>query len=121
MWTCASLMALAGVGTRDISFGGGLGTSPEASWARSVVLLPFMLLFCAIVIDVGYWWVNGKKAQIAADSCALAAAAELPASPAWDRPECVFGSPAQDYALINIPQNPTPRSAPSARGTSARR
>jgi hypothetical protein len=73
----------------------------------TAVILPMLLLFCAIVIDVGYWWVNGKKTQIAADSCALAAAKDLPApDPGYVRADCVFGS--QDYVLINIPQNPTP-------------
>ena len=42
------------------------------------LLLPLFLVCCAIAIDVGYWWVNAKKAQIAADACALAAAQELP-------------------------------------------
>jgi Putative Flp pilus-assembly TadE/G-like len=72
------------------------------------VLLPIILFCCAIVIDVGYWWANGKKAQIAADACALAAASRLPAS-FPDDPECVItgtvataGNP--DYALTNLPR-----------------
>jgi hypothetical protein len=54
-------------------------------------------------VDVGYWWVMGKKTQIAADACALAAAAQLPASPAWNRTECVVGN--IDYAKTNLPGN----------------
>ena len=70
----------------------------------TAVLLPLMLLFCAIVIDVGYWWVNGKKAQVAADACALAAAQQLPQT-LEPRPGCSlrlrFGG--QDYVLVNLP------------------
>ena len=66
------------------------------------ILLPLILLSCAIVIDVGYWWANAKRTQIAADACALAAARDLPASPAWAaRPDCMFGG--RDYALTNLP------------------
>ena len=49
------------------------------------LMLPLFLFCCAIVIDVGYWWANGKKAQIAADACALAAARELPENWNQDR------------------------------------
>lgn len=59
-------------------------------------------LLCAVVVDVGYWWVIGKKAQIAADACALAAAGQLPAS--WDSPprtECMVAG--VDYAKTNLP------------------
>jgi Flp pilus assembly protein TadG len=42
------------------------------------LLLTLFLLCGAIAVDVGYWWVAGRKAQIAADACALAAAQELP-------------------------------------------
>jgi Putative Flp pilus-assembly TadE/G-like len=65
------------------------------------ILLPLFLLTGAIVIDVGYWWANGRKAQIAADACALAAARELPQN--WDPPRtsCVFDG--EDYVLTNIP------------------
>jgi Putative Flp pilus-assembly TadE/G-like len=71
------------------------------------VLLPLFLFCCAIVIDVGYWWANGKRAQIAADSCALAAASKLPFSYP-DDPECVItgtvASPTNpDYILTNLP------------------
>jgi hypothetical protein len=62
------------------------------------------MLGAAIVIDVGYWWANGRKAQIAADACALAAARELPSSAAtggWNRIECVHGG--RDYVLTNLP------------------
>jgi hypothetical protein len=53
------------------------------------------------VVDVGYWWVAGKRAQIAADACALAAARDLPAD--WDpaRTECVFAG--EDFVLVNLP------------------
>ena len=71
------------------------------------LLLPLFLMCCAIVIDVGYWWANGKKAQIAADACALAAASRLPTSYP-DDPECVItgivATPANpDYILTNLP------------------
>jgi Putative Flp pilus-assembly TadE/G-like len=42
------------------------------------VFITLFVMLCAVVIDVGYWWANAKKAQIAADACALAAAQELP-------------------------------------------
>ena len=38
------------------------------------IFLPIFIIAIAIVVDVGYWWANAKKAQIAADACALAAA-----------------------------------------------
>ncbi len=65
------------------------------------ILLPIFMLSGAIVIDVGYWWANGRKAQIAADACALAAARDLPQD--WDpaRTECVHDG--RDYVLTNIP------------------
>jgi Putative Flp pilus-assembly TadE/G-like len=67
-------------------------------FALSIVLFAVL---CAVVVDVGYWWVMGKKTQIAADACALAAAAQLPASPAWNRTECVVAG--VDYAKKNLP------------------
>jgi hypothetical protein len=70
------------------------------------IFLTLFLLCCAIVIDVGYWWANGKKAQIAADSCALAAARELPQT--ISRTECTYGTPSQDYVLVNIPPQADP-------------
>jgi hypothetical protein len=63
-------------------------------------------MVCAVVIDVGYWWANAKKAQIAADSCALAAARDLPQT--INRTECTYGTPSQDYVLINIPGQADP-------------
>jgi hypothetical protein len=63
------------------------------------IFVPIFIMACAIAIDVGYWWVNGKKAQVAADACALAAARELPAN--WNRGDCYFGG--QDYVLENLP------------------
>jgi hypothetical protein len=73
------------------------------------ILLPIILFTCAIVIDVGYWWANGKKAQIAADACALAAASKLPSS-FPDDDECVITGTVPsvsnpDYALINLPRD----------------
>jgi len=67
------------------------------------LLLPLFIMCCAIVIDVGWWWANGKRAQIAADACALAAARELPPSTPWvGRPNCMFEG--KDYALTNLPR-----------------
>jgi hypothetical protein len=71
------------------------------------LLLPMFLMVCAIVIDVGWWWANGKRAQIAADSCALAAASKLPKT--YADTECVIeGATATptnpDWALENLPQ-----------------
>jgi len=67
------------------------------------ILLPLFLFAGMIVIDVGYWWANARKAQIAADACALAAARELPQ--AWEGPnirdECFHDG--QDYVLTNLP------------------
>jgi hypothetical protein len=66
------------------------------------LLLPVIILICAVAIDVGYWWVNAKKAQIAADSCALAAAGDpsFPRSYALDH--CRFGLPERDYVRENL-------------------
>jgi putative Flp pilus-assembly TadE/G-like protein len=71
------------------------------------ILMPLFLITSAIVVDVGYWWVNGRKAQIAADACALAAARELPQNWTPARSECVHDG--RDYVLTNIPdQGPNP-------------
>jgi hypothetical protein len=71
------------------------------------LLLPMLLMVCAVAIDVGYWWVNGKKAQIAADACALAAAQTLPRTYA-NVGNCAIAAGQDDYVLINLPQNETP-------------
>jgi hypothetical protein len=63
------------------------------------IMLPVFMLGAAIVVDVGYWWANGRKAQIAADACALAAARDLPQT--WNRTECVHGG--RDYVVTNLP------------------
>ncbi len=65
------------------------------------LLVALFVLLCAIVVDVGYWWVIGKKAQIAADACALAAAGQLPATWTPPRTECVVNG--VDYAKKNLP------------------
>jgi hypothetical protein len=66
------------------------------------IFLPVFILVCAIAIDVGYWWVNAKKAQIAADACALAAAGDpgFPRTYALDH--CRFGTPERDYVRTNL-------------------
>jgi Putative Flp pilus-assembly TadE/G-like len=70
-----------------------------------VMFALFMTLFallCAVVVDVGYWWVMGKKTQVAADACALAAAAELPQT--WNAPPLTHCEIAgKDYAKTNLP------------------
>jgi hypothetical protein len=70
------------------------------------IFLPIFMVCGAIVIDVGYWWANGRKAQIAADSCALAAAADLPRTFA-DTPNCVVVAGQEDYVLVNLPEQVT--------------
>jgi Putative Flp pilus-assembly TadE/G-like len=66
------------------------------------ILLPLITFTAAVVIDVGYWWANARKAQIAADACALAAAKELPAPPqGWNLAECKFNE--TDYVVTNLP------------------
>jgi Putative Flp pilus-assembly TadE/G-like len=67
------------------------------------ILLPVFLLGAAIVVDVGYWWANARKAQIAADACALAAARDIinASTTSWDRPECVHDG--RDYVVTNLP------------------
>jgi Putative Flp pilus-assembly TadE/G-like len=74
------------------------------------ILLPIFMIGGAVVVDVGYWWANARKAQIAADACALAAARDLPKtapSPTgggtWDLSHCRFGAPERDYVLTNLP------------------
>lgn len=70
------------------------------------LLLPVFLVCCAIAIDVGYWWANGKKAQIAADACALAAAHELPETYALNH--CVIDAGSPDYVAANLPDEASP-------------
>jgi hypothetical protein len=66
------------------------------------ILLTLFLVCGAIVIDVGYWWATGKRAQIAADACALAAAQELPRT-YDDMGHCVVVAGQGDYVLTNVP------------------
>ena len=82
--------------------------SDERDGERGSILLMFALfitlfaLLCAVVVDVGYWWVMGKKTQIAADACALAAAEQLPTD--WNFPpknDCMIAG--VDYAKANLP------------------
>src|SRR5688572_28333233 len=85
--------------------------------------MTLMLLCCAIVIDVGYWWVNAKKAQNAADACALAAAQSIPdidpssgeADPATG--ECVIDAGGPDYVLSHLPEQANGRREPLWTGT----
>lgn len=66
------------------------------------ILLPLFMFTGMVVVDVGYWWANARKAQIAADACALAAARELPQSWTPARTDCnIDGS--RDYVLTNLP------------------
>ncbi len=65
------------------------------------LLLTLFLMCGAIAVDVGYWWVAGKRAQIAADACALAAAQELPQTYA-DVGNCVIEVGQDDYVLTNV-------------------
>jgi hypothetical protein len=69
------------------------------------VLLPLFMFVGMVVVDVGYWWANARKAQIAADACALAAARDLPAPSGWNRTECV--QDGRDYVLTNLPPQGT--------------
>jgi hypothetical protein len=66
------------------------------------LLLGLFVGVCALAIDVGYWWVAGKRAQIAADACALAAAQELPHTYA-DLPNCSIAAGQADYVLTHLP------------------
>jgi Putative Flp pilus-assembly TadE/G-like len=75
------------------------------------IVLPLIMLCCAIAVDVGYWWVLGKRAQTAADACALAAAQELPHTYA-DVPHCVVEAGQGDYVLVNIPDQSGPDPEP---------
>jgi hypothetical protein len=100
------------------------GRDPRGEGGNILVLfalsLTMFMLLCAVVIDVGYWWVTGKKAQIAADACALAAAGELPKVYA-DDPECVIeevGGP--DYVLTNLPDQSNPNEGPRHLSTRVR-
>ena len=76
--------------------------------------LPVILMACAIAIDVGYWWVTAKRAQIAADACALAAAQELPQTYA-DMVNCVVEPGQDDYVLVNLPDQTPARPRTAAR------
>ena len=90
------------------------------------ILLPLFMVTGMVVIDVGYWWANARKAQIAADACALAAAKELPLDdgpfePAsdlgWVSPDddCVYAG--RDYVLTNLPDQSGSSSEPLHSGT----
>ena len=66
------------------------------------LFITMFVFLCAVVVDVGYWWVMAKKTQVAADSCALAAASQLPTN--WNIPaknDCMFAG--VDYAKTNLP------------------
>lgn len=65
------------------------------------LLLTLFLLCGTIAVDVGYWWVAGKRAQIAADACALAAAQELPQT-YDDVDHCLVEAGQDDYVLANV-------------------
>jgi Putative Flp pilus-assembly TadE/G-like len=75
------------------------------------LLLTTFLGCCAIAIDVGYWWVAGKRAQIAADACALAAAQELP-HVYDDMGHCVVEAGQEDYVLTHLPDQSPPGADP---------
>lgn len=45
------------------------------------VVMVVLLAMCALVIDVGSWYVKSRQTQNAADAAALAAAQDLPSSP----------------------------------------
>jgi Putative Flp pilus-assembly TadE/G-like len=75
------------------------------------LLLGLLLMVCALAIDVGYWWVAGKRAQIAADACALAAAQELPHTYA-DLPNCSIEAGQPDYVLTHLPDQGEPYADP---------
>jgi Putative Flp pilus-assembly TadE/G-like len=74
------------------------------------VFITLFLMCCAIVVDVGWWWANGKKAQIAADACALAAARELPKD--WGPPNGTVRADCEiagsDWVMTNIPDQDNP-------------
>ena len=75
------------------------------------LMLPVLMVCCAIAVDVGYWWVMAKRTQVAADACALAAAQELP-HPYNDVPNCVVEAGQGDYVLVNLPDQSAPDPAP---------
>lgn len=83
------------------------------------VLLPLFLVIGAITIDVSYWWVAGKRAQIAADACALAAAQELPHT-YDDLENCAIVAGQSDYVLVNIPDQTSPAPEPLLLSTRVR-
>jgi hypothetical protein len=62
-----------------------------------VLFLGVLLGMAGLVVDVGSWYVQHRKAQAAADFGALAAAAELPNKPASAR------TVAADYVDENLP------------------
>jgi Putative Flp pilus-assembly TadE/G-like len=83
------------------------------------LLLPLLIVCCAIAIDVGYWWVMAKRTQTAADACALAAAQELPHAYA-DVPNCIVEAGQSDYVLVNIPDQSASDPEPLHLGTRLR-
>jgi hypothetical protein len=76
------------------------------------VLLPLLLMVCMIAVDISYWWVSGKRAQMAADACALAAAQELPHTYA-DLPNCAIAAGQADYVLTHLPDQTKPDADPA--------
>lgn len=104
---------------RGRAFGGGESGSILVLFALALTLF---LLVCAVVVDVGYWWVAGKRAQVAADACALAAVQSIPGidpSSGEGDPsvgECIIdGGP--DYVLDNLPDQSGPDPEPRHTGT----
>jgi hypothetical protein len=82
----------------------GLGQDRDQSGSILVlfaILIPLFMCTAMVVVDVGYWWANARKAQIAADACALAAARDLTPSTVWNRTECVQNG--LDYVVTNLP------------------
>jgi hypothetical protein len=83
------------------------------------IVLPLLMLSCAITVDVGYWLVMAKRTQTAADACALAAAQELPQA-YNDVPNCVVEAGQGDYVLVNIPDQSALEPEPRHLGTRLR-
>ena len=57
-----------------------MAEDPEAGYIAVLVALclPLFIGLCALAIDVAMWYVDGAKAQKAADAAALAGAVYLP-------------------------------------------
>jgi Flp pilus assembly protein TadG len=91
---------------------------PHASRGQVLVIFAFALItllsFCAVVIDVSWYWANSLRVQRAADAAALAGVVSLPGDVPGAQAIAVTAAGQNGYALANAckSDNTTPSSVP---------